>query len=83
MNIKDIPSDFAAFERFNVQYERDHFAYTKETAAVATSARDMILGWFLPKFQYPVGAPFLHALLDDSLLESFGSPKPPAGLRRW
>ena len=74
MNIKDIPSDFAAFERYNVQFEREHFAYSKDTAAAATRTRDMFLGWFLPKFLYPVGAPFLHALLDDSLLEAFGFP---------
>ena len=81
MNIKDIPSDYDTFERFNVQYGRDPFACTPATAAVATATRDMFLGWFLPKFLYPVGAPFLHAMLDDRLLDAFGFPKPPAGLR--
>lgn len=82
MNIKDIPSDYAEFERYNVAYERDHFGYSEAVARVAASTRDMFLGWFLPKFLHPAGAPFLYAVLDDTLLEVFGFPKP-SPATRW
>ncbi len=81
MNIKDIPSDYEAFERFNVAYERQNFAYSPSNARVAAGTRDMFLGWFLPRFLHPLGAPFLYALLDDLLLEAFGFPKPAPILR--
>jgi hypothetical protein len=68
MNIKDIPGDYAAFERFN--------------ARIATSTRDMFLGWFLPKALHRFGAPFLYAVLDDALLDAFGFPPPTPAHRR-
>jgi hypothetical protein len=82
MNIKDIPTDYAAFERYNVAYEREHFRYSPDNALIAASTRDMFLGWFLPKALHRFGAPFLYAVLDDALLAAFGFPKPPARYRR-
>lgn len=82
MNIKDIPADYEAFERFNADYERQHFRYSEANARVAGSNRAMFLGWFLPKFLHPLGAPFLHALFDDRLLAAFGFPQPAPILRR-
>src|SRR5688572_18122663 len=82
MNIKNIPTDFAEFERYNVEYERANFVYSPANARVATGTRDMFLGWFLPKLLHPLGAPFLYALFDDLLLDAFGFPKPRAFLRR-
>jgi len=82
MGIKDIPADYAAFERFNQDYERDNFRYSEANARVASSNRDMFLGWFLPKPLHPLAAPFLYALFDERLLEAFGFPRPAAWVRR-
>jgi len=82
MNIKDIPTDYAVFERYNREYEARHFVYSDANARVAASTRDMFLGWFLPKPLHGLGAPLLYALLDDRLLEAFGFPKPAPVLRR-
>jgi hypothetical protein len=82
MNIKNIPADYETFERFNVEYERQHFRCSEANARVAGSNRDMFLGWFLPKFLHPLAAPLLYAMFDDLMLEAFGFPRPPAVLRR-
>jgi hypothetical protein len=81
MNIKDIPADYAEFERFNVEYEKQVFAYSPANAEIAASTRDMFLGKFLPKPLRGLGAPFIYALLDDPLLTAFGFPKPSPFLR--
>jgi len=47
MGIRDIPEDYESFERFNVEFERDHFAYTDAGNRVAAATRDMFVAWFL------------------------------------
>jgi hypothetical protein len=81
MNIKDVPGDFDAFERFNVEYEREQFRFTEEARRVALATRDMFLDWF-PLLPRHVGARAIYALLDEPLLEAFGFPRPSAGARR-
>jgi hypothetical protein len=82
MNIREIPADYDAFERFNVQYERDRFAYTEAGRRVAEATRTMFLGWFLPRSLQRLGEPALHALMDEPLLKAFGFPEPGQALRR-
>jgi hypothetical protein len=81
MNIKGLPADYDAFERFNVEYERAHFRFDPANAEIARSTRDMFLGWFLPRVFHPAAAPFLYAMFDDRMLAAFGFP-PPARLHR-
>jgi hypothetical protein len=81
MAIKNIPADFDAFERFNVEYERCHFRPTEAGMRVGRATRAMFLSWF-PIVPAWIGAPAIHALLDDPLLEAFGFPRPPRLLRR-
>ena len=78
MAIRDIPDDYDAFERFNVEFERDRFAYTDAGARVGAATRDMFLGWF-PGLPLSVGRPLVHALLDEPLLDALGFPHPPRG----
>ncbi|TAE55796.1 MAG: DUF2236 domain-containing protein [Bacteroidetes bacterium] len=82
MNIKDIPESYEAFERYNIDYERTHFAYSESNHALAVATRNLLLGWVLPRFMQPVGAPFVHALIDDPLLQAVGLPSPPRWLRQ-
>ncbi len=79
MNIKDVPERFEPFERYNIEYEREHFVYSEANRRVAIATRDQILEWVLPKPPYGLGEP---VMLDDPLLEAFGFPKPPLRLRR-
>jgi ER-bound oxygenase mpaB/B'/Rubber oxygenase, catalytic domain len=81
MAIKGIPATYDAFERFNVEFERERFAYTDAGHRVAAATRDLFLDW-LPGVPKSLGRPILHALLDPPLLEALGFPQPPPALRR-
>jgi hypothetical protein len=81
MNIKGIPVDMAAFERFNRDYEARQFRYAQSNRRVGDSTRDLFLGWFLPALLRPLGAPSIYALMDEPLLDAFGYPHPPSWLR--
>ena len=83
MNIHSIPDDYAAFERFNVDYEAQHFRFTEANRRVAASTRDMFLGWFLPRPLRRFGEPFVYAMMDDPLLDAFGFPRPSPSMRRF
>ncbi|WP_337871546.1 oxygenase MpaB family protein [Meiothermus sp.] len=82
MNIRDLPNTLEEMERFNVQFEREHFRYTPSNEAIATPTRDLLLSMYLPRWLWPVGKPFVYALIDEPLLRAVGFPNPPAWLRR-
>lgn len=79
MAIRDIPDSYEVFERFNREYERAHFRFTPEGRAVGVATRDLFLSWF--RAPRRLGAPFVHALMDDALLQAMGFPQPPRALR--
>jgi hypothetical protein len=82
MGIKDIPETIEALEQYNIDYEKNKFVFAPENLKVATSTENLMLGWFLPKFLYPIGRPFLHAIMDDALLRSFNR-KPASGFLKF
>lgn len=81
MEIRDIPPSYDAFEQFNLDFERAHFRYAPENEQLAKATRNLLLSWVLPKALWPLGAPFIHALIDDHLLMAVGLPLPPAWMR--
>lgn len=81
MNIRDIPEEYTTFEQYNRDYEQRHFRFAETNARVGGATRDLFVGWF-PRPLAPVVRPAIHALLDDTLLEAFGFPRP-AGVLRW
>lgn len=81
MGIQRVPEDIGEFQRFNVTYEQTNFRYTPAGHRIASATRDMFLGWFLPPGLRPLGAPAIHTLLDDRLLEALGFQKPSPALR--
>jgi hypothetical protein len=80
MNIRDIPADYDAFERFNREYEHRHYRFTESSQRVGTATRELFVSWF-PAVLAPVVRPVIHALLDDSLIEAFGFPQPSRPMR--
>lgn len=82
MNIKSLPTDFDAFERFNVDYERTHFRYADSNRRIGSATRDLFLSRMLPAPLRRLGEPAVYALMDEPLLDAFGFPHPPAWLRR-
>ena len=80
MGIRALPETYDEFERFNVEFERDRFAFTEAGHRVASATRDMFLDWF-PGLPKRAGRPLIHALLDASLLDALGFPLPGGALR--
>jgi hypothetical protein len=81
MGIREIPDDSAVFERFNIDYEREQFRYAESNARVGGATRDLFLSWF-PRVLRPLARPAIYALMDDSLIDSFGFPRPSPAMRR-
>lgn len=82
MNIRGIPEDYEAFERYNVAYEEANFRFTEPSHRVAEATRAMFLDWFLPRRLHRFGEPVVHALMDDRLLRAFAFPDPGPNMRR-
>jgi hypothetical protein len=82
MNIREIPKSYDEIERYNIEYEHNNFRYTETNRRVGEASRDMFLSWFLPPLLRPLGAPFIYAMMDDTLLTAFGFPHPPVLMRR-
>ncbi len=76
MNIKDIPDDYRELEQFNIDYEREHFRYAESNRQVGIATCNLFLGFYLPKPLWPLGRPFLYAMMDDPLLAAFNFPSP-------
>jgi hypothetical protein len=81
MNIQDIPGDYASFEQFNREYERQQYRYTEANHRVGLATRDMFVSWF-PRPLAPLVRPAIYAMLDDELIAGFGFPRP-SRLLRW
>jgi ER-bound oxygenase mpaB/B'/Rubber oxygenase, catalytic domain len=81
MGIRGIPESYGDFERFNVDFEFERFAYSEAGHRVAVATREMFLGWF-PLLPRPLGRPVVHALLDQPLLDALGLPHPSWSMRR-
>jgi hypothetical protein len=75
MNLKGLPADFTAFERYNVAYERANFCYTEANHRVGAATRDLFASWF-PVVLRPLVRSAIYALLDEPILDAFGFPRP-------
>ncbi|MBX2891491.1 MAG: DUF2236 domain-containing protein [Saprospiraceae bacterium] len=79
MGIRDIPESLEAYDRFNREYEAAEFRYSPDNERIARATRNLFLSWFLPRRLYGLGAPVVHALLDEHLLAAVGLKPAP----RW
>ncbi len=81
MGIADIPPSDQAFEAWAHAYERRTFRYTETNRKIGEATRDLFAGWY-PKIFAPVVHQGIYALLDDTMLDAFGFPRPHPLLRR-
>jgi hypothetical protein len=81
MAIRDVPDDYATFERYYQEFAREHYRFAPENLALARATRDLFLGWYLPRALWPLGRPFIHAMMDDQLLDAVGLPRPHPAIR--
>jgi hypothetical protein len=77
MAIKDLPEDFAGFERLLDDYEREHFAFDPGGRRVADSTLDLMTT-FPPHSYAPAWLVkrFAFSLMDEPLLRAFRYPVP-------
>ena len=80
MNIRDLPGDYDAFERFNRDYERGHVRYKESNHRVGKPLIDMFAGWG-PRPAAPLVRSALYAMLEDPVIEAFGFPQPSRPMR--
>jgi hypothetical protein len=82
MAIRDVPDDYETFERYYHDFALQNYQFAPENLALARATRDLLLGWYLPKLLWPLGRPFVHAMMDDQLLDAVGLPHPHPAVRR-
>ncbi len=75
MNIKDIPASYDTLEHFNREYERQNYRFTETNHRIGVATRELFVSWW-PRPLAPVVRSAIYALLDDSLVEAFGFPRP-------
>lgn len=77
MAIKDLPQDFAGFEKLLEDYEREHFAFDPGGRRVADSTLDLMTT-FAPNSYAPkwLVKRFAFSLMDEPLLRAFRYPVP-------
>ncbi len=82
MGIRDIPTDLAAFEAFNCDFEAAHFRHAASNARIGTKTLDLLLGFYLPRALFGLARPGAYALMDPPLRAAMGFPDPPRWLCR-
>ncbi len=81
MNIKNIPEDYDSFEKFHHQYELDNFKFSNTSQEIGKYTSDLFLGFYLPKYLFFVGRPFIPCFMDNALIAAMGFHPPSKILR--
>lgn len=81
MGIQDIPNELAEIIRFNEEYEVANFRFAYVNQRIAEKTRDLLLGFYLPRWLFWAGRPAVYAFLDRPMRESMGFPPAPGWLR--
>jgi len=76
MHIQNIPDSIDDLEKINIEYEQQHFRFSKETHEVANATVNLLLGWYLPKWMFGIAKPFVCAIMDKPLLDAVGFKEP-------
>ena len=79
MHLQSMPPTYDAFERFNRDYERQHFRYAPSNNRVGESTRNLFASWF-PAPLRPAVRAGIAAMLTAEIRAAFGFAPPPAGL---
>lgn len=82
MAIRDVPERYDEMAAYYDAFAREHYRFAPENRALASATRDLFLGWYLPRFLWPLGRPFIHAMMDEALLDAVGLPRPHPAIRR-
>jgi hypothetical protein len=75
MNVRDLPASYAEFERYNVEYEKQHYRFTEANRRVGSATVELFVSWF-PRVLAPVVRSAMYALMDEPVREAFGFLRP-------
>jgi hypothetical protein len=75
MNLKNVPQTLDEFEHYNKTYEEKYFRFSPSNQLIAEKTINLLLGFYLPKWLFGVGRPFVYALLDEPLRTALGIRK--------
>lgn len=79
MGIQGIPPSLESFERFNREFEREHFVFAESNNRVGESTRGLFASWYPAPLQPAVKAGIAAMLTPDARI-AFGFSEPPPGL---
>jgi len=82
MGIRELPDDMDAFEAWSKAYAAKNARFTENNYRIGKPTLVLVLGFYLPKWLFPVGRPFLLALLDEALVDNMGFRNPPGWIRK-
>lgn len=82
MGIRGIPESLAEMMRFNTEYEAVNFRFAETNHVIASATRDLLLGFYMPRWLFWFGRPLVYAFLDTTLRDSMGFPSAPSWLPR-
>lgn len=81
MHIRDIPADYAGFERFSADYESKHCRFTEANQRVGAATRNLFMSWF-PRPLRPLVKRGINAFMDETLIQAFRFEAPSPWLRQ-
>jgi hypothetical protein len=76
MGITGIPVTFNEMEQLNNSYEKERFHFSPGGRKVADATINLMLGWYLPRFLWPLFRPYIVAIMDDHLRTTLNYKKP-------
>ncbi len=74
MGIQNLPTDYASFERFNIEYEAKHFQFAESNRRIGIATRELFASWFPKPLRFLVRRA-IYALLDEPVRRGFGFPQ--------
>ena len=80
MGVRELPAGYAAFEAYNIDYEKRHYRFSEANRRVGAATVEMFARWF-PRIARPLVRRAIYALLDDPVIDGFGFPRPSPTLR--
>ena len=81
MGIRDLPTDYDSFERFNRTTEAELFRFSEAKRRVGRATVELFVSWF-PAPAAPLVRAAISGLLDPALIDAFGFEPPSPMMRR-
>jgi hypothetical protein len=75
MGIRDIPPTYEAFAAWAADYEKTHSRFAETNQRIGSATRNLFASWW-PRVAAPMVHHAIYAILDPSMLEAFGFPRP-------